>query len=50
MGFGGGPAFSTRARTAAYSLREVAEALPLGPVSALPGKAMRRIDVLRGLR
>jgi CelD/BcsL family acetyltransferase involved in cellulose biosynthesis len=50
FGFLGAPSVSTLARTAAYSLREVAEALPLGAVSALPGKAMRRIDVLRGLR
>ncbi len=27
-----------------------AKALPLGPVSALPGKAMRRIDLIRGSR
>ena len=50
FGFLGAPSVSTLARQAVYSLREVAESLPLGPVSALPGKAMRRIDVLRGLR
>lgn len=50
FGFLGAPSVSTLAREAAYGLREVAESLPLGPVSALPGKAMRRIDVLRGLR
>jgi len=50
FGFLGGPSVSTLARTAAYGLRDVAESLPLGRVSALPGKAMRRIDVLRGLR
>ena len=50
FGFLGAPSVSTLARTAAYGLRDVAESLPLGPVSALPGKAMRRIDVLRGLR
>jgi CelD/BcsL family acetyltransferase involved in cellulose biosynthesis len=50
FGFLGAPSVSTLARTAAYGLREMAEALPLGPMSALPGKAMRRIDVLRGLR
>lgn len=33
-----------------YRVRAVAERLPLGPASALPGKAMRRLDVLRGLR
>ncbi len=37
-------------RQAAYGLRQVAERLPLGPVSELPGKAMRRLDLLRGLR
>jgi hypothetical protein len=31
-------------------VRCAAEALPLGAVSALPGKAMRRIDLIRGLR
>lgn len=50
FGFMGAPSVATLARKAVYDLREVAEALPLGPVSALPGKAMRRIDVLRGLR
>ena len=50
FGFLGAPSVSTLARTAVYGLREVAEALPLGSMSALPGKAMRRIDVLRGLR
>jgi CelD/BcsL family acetyltransferase involved in cellulose biosynthesis len=50
FGFLGAPSVSTLARTAVYGLRDVAEALPLGPVSALPGKAMRRLDVLRGLR
>lgn len=50
FGFLGAPSVSTLARTAIYGLRGMAEALPLGPVSALPGKAMRRIDVLRGLR
>ncbi len=29
-----------------YGVRGLAEALPLGPVSDLPGKAMRRIDAL----
>lgn len=37
-------------RQAAYGLRAAAESLPLGPVSALPGKAMRRLDLIRGLR
>jgi CelD/BcsL family acetyltransferase involved in cellulose biosynthesis len=50
FGFLGAPSISTLGRKAVYGLRDVAESLPLGPVSALPGKAMRRIDVLRGLR
>lgn len=33
-----------------YRVRLAAERLPLGAASALPGKAMRRLDVLRGLR
>jgi CelD/BcsL family acetyltransferase involved in cellulose biosynthesis len=37
-------------REAAYGVRAACEALPLGAVSELPGKAMRRWDVLRGLR
>jgi CelD/BcsL family acetyltransferase involved in cellulose biosynthesis len=50
FGFLGAPSVSTLARKAVYGVRDLAESLPLGPVSALPGKAMRRIDVLRGLR
>ena len=50
FGFLGAPSVSTLARKTAYRVREMAESLPLGRVSALPGKAMRRIDVLRGLR
>jgi CelD/BcsL family acetyltransferase involved in cellulose biosynthesis len=37
-------------RSAAYGVRAAAEALPLGKVSQLPGKAMRRMDQWRGLR
>ena len=37
------------ARRAAYGVRRAAEALPLGRMSALPGKAMRRMDLWRGL-
>ncbi|MHB8528569.1 MAG: GNAT family N-acetyltransferase [Caulobacteraceae bacterium] len=37
-------------RGAAYGVRRAAEFLPLGAVSDLPGKAMRRFDVLRALR
>jgi CelD/BcsL family acetyltransferase involved in cellulose biosynthesis len=49
-GFVGVPSPSTLIRHAAYGVRRAAEALPLGRVSALPGKAMRRLDLLRGLR
>ncbi|MBO9710877.1 MAG: GNAT family N-acetyltransferase [Caulobacter sp.] len=50
FGFLGAPSISTLTRNAAYQMRHVAETLPLGRFSALPGKAMRRIDVIRGLR
>ena len=41
---------ATAVRAAAYGVRDAAEALPLGRASAWPGKAMRRIDLMRGLR
>jgi CelD/BcsL family acetyltransferase involved in cellulose biosynthesis len=49
-GFVGVPSAASLLRGAAYGVRRAAEALPLGAVSELPGKAMRRIDLLRGLR
>jgi CelD/BcsL family acetyltransferase involved in cellulose biosynthesis len=49
-GFVGGASAASLVREAAYGVRRVAEALPLGPASALPGKAMRRLDRMRGLR
>jgi len=49
-GFVGLPSTATFVRHAAYGVRRAAESLPLGPVSALPGKAMRRLDLIRGLR
>jgi CelD/BcsL family acetyltransferase involved in cellulose biosynthesis len=49
-GFVGVPSAASFVRQAAYGVRRAAEALPLGAVSALPGKAMRRIDLIRGLR
>ncbi|WP_300573972.1 GNAT family N-acetyltransferase [Phenylobacterium sp.] len=49
-GFVGVLSPATLLRQAAYSLRRAAEALPLGAASELPGKAMRRVDRLRGLR
>jgi CelD/BcsL family acetyltransferase involved in cellulose biosynthesis len=48
-GFVGLPSASSLVRDAAYRVREMAEALPLGAASALPGKAMRRLDVIRSL-
>jgi CelD/BcsL family acetyltransferase involved in cellulose biosynthesis len=49
-GFVGAASPAALMRHAAYALRQAAEALPLGPVSELPGKAMRRLDLIRGLR
>ncbi len=49
-GFVGVPSPATLVRSAAYGVRAAAEALPLGKVSELPGKAMRRMDQWRGLR
>lgn len=49
-GFVGLPSTATLARAAVYEVRRAVESLPLGPVSELPGKAMRRIDQWRGLR
>ncbi len=49
-GFVGGLSPASMVRSAAYGVRAAAEALPLGRVSDLPGKAMRRMDQWRGLR
>lgn len=48
-GFAGRLSVAALAKAAQYRVREAAEALPLGRFSALPGKAMRRMDVWRGL-
>ena len=48
-GFVGRPSASAFARGATYRLREMVEAMPLGPASAFPGKAMRRLDLMRSL-
>jgi CelD/BcsL family acetyltransferase involved in cellulose biosynthesis len=48
-GFVGRPSAASLMRGAAYRVREMAEALPLGSASALPGKAMRRLDLIRSL-
>jgi CelD/BcsL family acetyltransferase involved in cellulose biosynthesis len=49
-GFVGTPSPATLVRELAYGLRSAAESLPLGRASALPGKAMRRLDLMRALR
>ena len=49
FGFLGSPSPCHLVRHAAYGVRSMAEALPLGRMSELPGKAMRRLDLLRGL-
>ena len=49
-GFVGALSPATLVRGAAYGVRKAAESLPLGRLSHLPGKAMRRLDLLRGLR
>jgi hypothetical protein len=43
------PAPATLVRAAEYGVRRAAEALPLGRASQWPGKAMRRLDLLRAL-
>ncbi len=48
-GFVGRPSAATFARSATYRLREMVEAMPLGPASTFPGKAMRRLDLMRSL-
>jgi CelD/BcsL family acetyltransferase involved in cellulose biosynthesis len=49
FGFVGRPSAAAFLRGAEYEVRKAAEALPLGKVSALPGKAMRRFDTMRAL-
>lgn len=49
VGFVGGSALSSLVRSSEYQLRQWIEAMPLGKLSQLPGKAMRRFDVYRGL-
>lgn len=48
-GFVGLPSAAALVRAAEYKVCRVAEALPLGAASQLPGKVMRRLDLLRGL-
>ncbi len=49
-GYVGRASAASLVREAQYRVRLTAEALPLGRASALPGKAMRRMDLWRGLR
>ena len=49
-GYIGRPSTAAFLRGAAFGLRRAAEALPLGVVSALPARAMRRHEAMRGLR
>jgi len=49
-GFVGRPSPQSLVRSAEYGVRAAAETLPLGALSQLPGKAMRRMDLWRGLR
>lgn len=49
-GFVGTPSPATLVRAAQYGVRTAAESLPLGRLSAWPGKAMRRVDLWNGLR
>ena len=48
-GFAGLPSPVTLIRAAQYGVRSAAERLPLGRASHWPGKAMRRLDLWRGL-
>jgi CelD/BcsL family acetyltransferase involved in cellulose biosynthesis len=48
-GFVGRPSAQSLVRSAEYGVRAAAETLPLGALSHLPGKAMRRMDLWRGL-
>ena len=48
-GFVGRASPAAAGRWAQYRVRRVAEALPLGRFSHMPGKAMRRVDIWRGL-
>ncbi|HLK24858.1 MAG TPA: GNAT family N-acetyltransferase [Caulobacteraceae bacterium] len=49
-GFVGRPSAASFMREAQYGVRAAAEKLPWPAVQSLPGKAMRRLDLLRGLR
>jgi len=48
-GFVGSSRFASLIPNYEYRFRKWAELMPLGSLSELPGKAMRRIDLHRGL-
>lgn len=48
-GFAARPSMAALVRSAQYAVRKQAESHDFGKLSALPGKAMRRLDVMRGL-
>ncbi|WP_018997236.1 GNAT family N-acetyltransferase [Hirschia maritima] len=49
-GFVGSTNLATFSRSLQYKMRSTIEALPLGPASDWPAKAMRRMDVWRGMK
>lgn len=48
-GFIGRPSFSAAYKAAQFQMRALVEGLPVGPVRGWPAKAMRRLDIARGL-
>lgn len=48
-GFVGGASFASALKAAQFQVRALVEGLPVGPVRQWPAKAMRRLDIARGL-
>jgi CelD/BcsL family acetyltransferase involved in cellulose biosynthesis len=48
-GFIGRPGLSAAFKTAQFQMRALVESLPVGPAREWPAKAMRRLDIARGL-
>lgn len=48
-GFIGRPGFSAAFKAAQFQMRALVEGLPVGPARDWPAKAMRRLDIARGL-
>jgi len=48
-GFIGRPGLSAAFKAAQFQMRAMVESLPVGPVREWPAKAMRRLDIARGL-